>query len=91
MKAERLGSVREPGQAREKLAEGEERFRLTRSLGIGPLSWDVALNSAGADENNSALFGLQPAGSLKQSCWGWRAAADRAMEVSPPRAFPIQR
>ena len=54
-----LGKLR---QAREALAEKEERLRLTvSSSGIAVWSWDIERNLVEADENCSALFGL-PAG-----------------------------
>jgi PAS domain S-box-containing protein len=45
--------------AREKLANAEERLRLTlRSSGVAVWSWDIEANLIEADENSSIQFGL---------------------------------
>ena len=47
------------GQARQELAESQERLSLTvRCAGIGVWSWDIAANVITADANCSILFGL---------------------------------
>ncbi len=56
-----LGSIRKLQQAREALAQSEERLRLTlRSTGIAVWNWEIAPNIVTADENGSILFGLPP-------------------------------
>jgi len=59
MRAAPLLSDRKLEQARQALAQSEERVRLTlRSSGIAVWSWDIVPNIIEADENCSELFGL---------------------------------
>src|SRR5579862_5929371 len=59
MQAAPLLTNRKLQQARQALADSEERVRLTlRSSGIAVWSWDMVANIIEADENCSALFGL---------------------------------
>ena len=60
------GSIRELQQAREALAQSEERLRLTvRSSGIGVWSWEIETDTVETDENCAVLYGL-PAGQFPQ-------------------------
>jgi PAS domain S-box-containing protein len=73
MQAAPLGSIRKLQQAREELADSEERLRLTlRSAGIALWSREIAPNIITADENCSVLFGL-PAGQFPQTVEGFAA------------------
>lgn len=66
-----LVSDRKLQQAREALAQTEERVRLTlRYSGIAVWSWDMVLNIIEADENCAALFGLA-AGQFPQTIEGF--------------------
>jgi PAS domain S-box-containing protein len=61
------GTIRELQEARDALAQTEERLRLTlRCSGMGAWNWDIALNILEADENSSALLGL-PAGQFRKT------------------------
>jgi PAS domain S-box-containing protein len=61
MQAAPLAGIRKLQQAREALAQSEERLRLTlRSSGIAVWSREIAANIIEADENCSVLFGLPP-------------------------------
>jgi PAS domain S-box-containing protein len=65
--------IRELQQAREALANTEERLRLTlRASGMGLWSWDIAQNTVEADEHNAVLFGLL-AGQFPQTVEGFAA------------------
>jgi PAS domain S-box-containing protein len=60
-------------QAREALAQSEERLRLTlHSSGIGVWSWEIARNVITADDHCSVLFGLAP-GQFPQTVEGFAA------------------
>ena len=68
-----LASIRKLQQAREALAQSEERLRLTlRSSGIGVWSREIAPNIIEADENCSVLFGLRP-GQFPETVEGFAA------------------
>jgi PAS domain S-box-containing protein len=59
MQAAPLLTDRKLQQARQALADSEERVRLTlRSSGIAVWSWDIVANIIEADENCAALYGL---------------------------------
>jgi PAS domain S-box-containing protein len=61
MQAAPLASVRKLRQAREELAQSEERLRLTlRSSGIAVWMWDMLANRVEADEQCPVLYGLPP-------------------------------
>jgi diguanylate cyclase (GGDEF)-like protein/PAS domain S-box-containing protein len=54
-------SNRKLGQAREALAQSQERLSLTlHAAGVAVWSWDIATSTITADENCSAVFGLPP-------------------------------
>ncbi len=73
MQAKPLGTIRQLRQAREALAQTEERLRLTlRSSGIGVWTWDITPNIIQADENCSVLFGL-PIGQFPKTVEGFSA------------------
>jgi len=56
-----LRFVRKLKQAREELAQSEERLRLTvHASGVAVWSWDIAANIMTADENCAILFGRLP-------------------------------
>jgi len=56
-----LRFIRKLKQAREALAQSEERLRLTlHASGFAVWSWDIATNIITADENCAILFGLPP-------------------------------
>ncbi len=59
--------------ARDKLAQTEERLRLTlRSSGVAVWSWDIVSNIVEADENSSVQFGL-PIGQFPKNVEGFAA------------------
>jgi PAS domain-containing protein len=54
-------SNRKLGQAREALAQSQERLSLTlHASGVAVWSWDIATSTITPDENCSAVFGLPP-------------------------------
>jgi diguanylate cyclase (GGDEF)-like protein/PAS domain S-box-containing protein len=53
--------IRKLQQAREALAQSQERLSLTlHASGVAVWSWDIATSTITADENCSAVFGLPP-------------------------------
>jgi PAS domain S-box-containing protein len=73
MQAAPLRTIRRLRQAREALAQTEERLRLTLlSARIGVFSWDIAANIVEADENCAVLLGV-PIGQLPHTIEGLRA------------------
>ncbi len=73
MHAAPLGHIRKLQQAREALAQTEERLRLTlRSSGVAVWSWDIVANIIEADENCSVQFGL-PIGQFPKTVEGFAA------------------
>ena len=56
-----LRFVRKLKQAREAMAQSEERLRLTlRASAVGVCSWDIAANLVSADENCALAVGIGP-------------------------------
>ena len=73
MHAAPLGHIRKLQQAREALAQSEERLRLTlRSSGVAVWSWNIVANIIEADENCSVQFGL-PIGEFPKTVEGFSA------------------
>jgi PAS domain S-box-containing protein len=73
MQATSLRNIRKFKQAREALAQTEERLRLTlRSSGIAVWSWDIVRNAVEADDNCSVQFGF-PIGQFPSTAEGFAA------------------
>ncbi len=93
MQAAPFVHVRKLQQAREALAQSEERLRLTlRSSGVAVWSWDIARNLIEADESCSAQFGF-PAGQFPKTVEGFAACvhADDRERVQQEVAASVER